>query len=156
LTVPHTQAQAGRRKDVDNEDVDDEGAVVGANEDLVRTGYAAFGAGDMEKLGSLYTPDMVHSVPGNNKLTGDYKGIDAVMGYYGKLFELSGGTFNVDLKSVNEQGDNRVVTVHRAKAENDGRKLDSDMTLNFTIKDDKVDRIDEAPSDQAAEDAFWV
>ena len=126
-----------------------------ANEDLVREGYAAFSAGDMEKLGSLYTDDFVHSVKGNNQLTGDYKGVPAAMGYYGKLFELSGGTFSVDLKSVKADGDTRVVSVHNETAERDGKKLNSDMTLNFTVDGGKISRIDEAPSDQAAEDAFW-
>ncbi|MEX0666434.1 MAG: nuclear transport factor 2 family protein [Acidimicrobiia bacterium] len=126
-----------------------------ANEDLVRDGYAAFSAGDMEKLGSLYTDDFVHSVGGNNQLTGDYKGVPAAMGFYGQLFEQSGGTFSVDLKSVKADSDNGVVSVHRSKAERDGKKLDADTTLNFTVKDGKIARIDEAPSDQAAEDDFW-
>jgi len=148
------QDQAGRARD-HAWDVDNEEAPVGANEDLVREGYAAFSAGDMDKLGALYTDDFVHSVGGNSQLTGDYKGIPAAMGYYGKLFELSGGTFNVDLKSVTEQGDNKVVTVHTNKAERDAKKLDDDTTLNFTVKGDKIARIDEAPSDQAAYDDFW-
>jgi len=135
--------------------VDDVEAAVGANEDLVREGYAAFSAGDMDKLGSLYTDDFVHSVPGNNQLTGEYKGIPAAMAYYGKLFELTNGTMSVDLKSVTEQGDNKVVAVHHNNAERDGKKLDDDTTLNFTIKDGKVARIDEAPGNQAAEDDFW-
>jgi ketosteroid isomerase-like protein len=125
-----------------------------ANEQLIRDGYDAFSAGDMEKLGSLFKPDIVHSVPGNNQLTGDYKGVDNVLGLYGKLFELTGGNMSVDLKSVTVNGD-RVAAVHTNKAARDGKTLDSDTTLNFTIEDGKIARIDEVPSDQAAEDAFW-
>lgn len=128
---------------------------MGANEDLVREGYAAFSAGDMDKLGSLYTDDFVHSVPGNNQLSGEYQGIPAAMAYYGKLFELTDGTMSVDLKSVTEQGDNKVAAVHHNNAERDGKKLDDDTTLNFTVKGDKIARIDETPGNQAAEDDFW-
>ncbi|MEX0666435.1 MAG: nuclear transport factor 2 family protein [Acidimicrobiia bacterium] len=125
-----------------------------ANEQLIRDGYDAFSAGDMEKLGSLFKPDIVHSVPGNNQLTGDYKGIDEVLGLYGKLFEITGGNMSVDLKSVTVDGD-KVAAVHTNKAERDGKTLNSDTTLNFTIDGGKIARIDEVPSDQAAEDAFW-
>jgi len=125
-----------------------------ANEQIVRDGYAAFSAGDMDKLGALFADDAVHSVPGNSQITGDYKGRDAVLGYYGKLFDLTGGTLSVDLKSAKADGD-KVAAVHQAKAERDGKKYDGETTLNFTIKDGKIARIDEVPADQAAEDAFW-
>ncbi len=125
-----------------------------ANEQLVRDGYAAFSAGDMEKLGSLYTDDVVQSVPGNNQIAADHQGRDAVLGYYGKLFELTDGNMSVQLKTVTVDGD-KVAAVHANIAERNGKKLDSDTTLNFTIKDGKITRIDEVSSDQAAEDAFW-
>jgi len=125
-----------------------------ANEQLIRDGYDAFGAGDMEALSALMKPDVVHSVPGNNTLTGDYKGIDEVLGLYGKLFELTDGNMAVELKSVNVDGD-KVAAVHAVKAERDGKTLNSDTTLNFTIDSGKIARIDEKPHDQVAEDAFW-
>ncbi|MSO79602.1 MAG: nuclear transport factor 2 family protein [Acidimicrobiia bacterium] len=125
-----------------------------ANEQIVRDGYEAFGSGDMEKLGSLYKDDVVHSVPGSNQIAGDYKGRDAVLAFYGKLFELTGGNMSVDLKTVTVDG-NKVAAVHRAKAAIADRTIDSDTTLNFTMEDGRVARIDEVPSDQAAEDDFW-
>lgn len=125
-----------------------------ANEQLVRDGYDAFSSGDMEKLGALFAADAVHSIPGNNQLTGDYKGVDEILGFYGKLFEITGGNMAVELKSVKVDGD-RVASVHRATAAIADRKLDGETTLEFTISDGKIARIDEKPHDQAAEDAFW-
>ena len=64
-----------------------------ANEDLVRRGYQAFSEGDMETLSSLYAPDAVHVATGNSPVSGEYRGVDAILAYYGTLFELSDGTF---------------------------------------------------------------
>ena len=64
-----------------------------ANEDLVRQGYAAFAEGDMDTLRSLFAPDAVHVATGNSQVAGEYRGVDAILGYYGTLFELSDGTF---------------------------------------------------------------
>ena len=125
-----------------------------SKEDTIRRGYKAFGEGDMETLGSLYSPDVVQRQPGNNQTSGEYKGKDSVLGLYGKLFELSGGTLSVDLKSVKTQGD-KVVSVHNAKGKREGKTLDVDETIEFTFSGDKISRLDVTSADQAAEDAFW-
>ena len=125
-----------------------------SKEDIIRRGYKAFGEGDMETLGSLYTPDVVQRQAGNNQTSGEYKGVDNVLGLYGKLFELSGGTFAVELKSVKTEGD-KVVTVHHAKGEREGKTLDGDESIEFTFSGDKISLLDLTTADQAAEDAFW-
>ena len=126
-----------------------------ANEDLVRQGYKAFGEGDMDTLRSLFAPDAVHVAPGNNPLAGEYKGVDAIFGYYGKLFELSDGTFTAELESMKVEGDDSVVATHRDKAKRGDKTLDQDETLTFTISGGKFTRLVESRSDQAAYDAFW-
>lgn len=86
------------------------------NEDLVRKGYAAFSSGDMETLGQLMTPDVVHAVPGNNLTSGEHTGQEAVFGMYGQLFELSDGTVQVNVQDVTAQGDDKVIANHHAQA----------------------------------------
>ena len=125
------------------------------NEDLVRKGYKAFGEGDLDTLRSLYLPDAVHSATGNNPLSGDYKGVDDIMGYYGKLFELSDGTFKAELKSVRVEGDDTVVATHHDSGQRGGKTLDQDEELTFTISGGKFARLEENHSDQAAYDEFW-
>ena len=125
------------------------------NEDLVRQGYKAFGEGDMDTLKSLYAPDAVHSATGNNPLSGDYKGIDDILGYYGKLFELSGGTFAAELQSTRAEGDDTVVATHRDKGQRGDKTLDQDEQLTFTLSGGKFTRLEEEHSDPAAYDAFW-
>jgi hypothetical protein len=93
-------------------------------------------------------------MPGNNQLSGEHKGRDDVLGLYGKLFELSGGTFAVDLKSVETKGD-KVLATHGTKAQRDGKTLADTETIEFTFDGDKISRLDLTTEDEAASDAFW-
>ena len=125
------------------------------NEDIVRQGYKAFGEGDLDTLRSLFAPDAVHVATGNSALAGEYKGVDEILGYYGKLFELSNGTFAAELQSTKAQGDDTVVATHRDKGQRGDKTLDQDETLTFTLADGKFTRLEETHSDQAAYDDFW-
>ena len=125
------------------------------NEEIVRKGYQAFGEGDMDTLGSLYAPDAVHVASGGNPLSGEYKGVDDILAYYGKLFEHSNGTFTAELESVSVEGDDTAVATHRNKAQRGDKTLDQDEALTFTIAGGKITRITESHSDPAAYDAFW-
>ena len=125
------------------------------NEDLVRRGYKAFGEGDLDTLRGLFAPDAVHVATGNNPLSGEYSGPDAILGYYGKLFELSDGTFKAELKDVRVEGDDTVVATHHDSGQRAGKTLDQDETLTFTIADGKFARLVEDHSDPAAYDDFW-
>ena len=125
------------------------------NEELVRQGYKAFGDGDMDTLRSLFAPDAVHKVPGSNPLTGEYKGVDEILGYYGQLFERSGGTFKAELKSAKAEGGEKVVATHHGTAKRGDKALDQDDTLTFTISGGKFSQLVEKHSDQTAYDAFW-
>ena len=126
-----------------------------SKEDIIRRGYQAFSEGDMKALGLLYTDDVVQTMPGKNQLSGEYKGRDNVIGLYGKMYELSGGTFKARLKSLKTEGD-KVVSVHNATGERDGKTLDNDDKIVFTFAGDKISRLDLTYGDQAASDKFWV
>ena len=126
-----------------------------SKEDIIRRGYKAFGEGDMETLGALYTDDVVQTMPGKSQVSGEYKGRDNVLGLYGKLFELSGGTFSAELKSLKTEGD-KVVSVHSSKAERGGKTLHTDDSIAFSFSGDKITRLDLTAEDQAAADAFWA
>lgn len=126
-----------------------------ANEDTVRQGYAAFGKGDMDTLRSIMTPDVVQSVPGKSQVSGEHKGVDAVLGYYGQLFELTGGTLKADLQSAKDEGADKVVAVHHLTAQRSGKSYDQNETLTFTLSGGKISRLDESHPDQAAFDSFF-
>jgi ketosteroid isomerase-like protein len=70
------------------------------NEDLIRRGYAAFSRGDMDTLRELFHPDIVWHAPGRSQLAGDHQGVEAVLGYFGRTMELTGGNFRADVHDV--------------------------------------------------------
>jgi ketosteroid isomerase-like protein len=125
------------------------------NEDTARRGYEAFGRGDMDTLRSIMTPDVIQSVPGKSQIAGEHKGIDDVLGYYGQLFELSGGTLVVQLESTKVEG-HTVVSTNHATAQREGRSWDTEENITFSFSGDRVARLDEAPTDLAGFDAFWA
>ena len=126
-----------------------------ANEDTVHRGYEAFGRGDMDTLRSLMTPDVIQSVPGNTPISGQHKGVDDVLGYYAKLFELTGGTLKAELESVKDDGPDKVLAVHHLTAQRDGKSYDEVEKLHFTLSGGKITRLDEEHPDLAKFDAFF-
>jgi uncharacterized protein len=50
------------------------------NEDLVRRGYEAFNTADVETLRQLFADTTIFHEPGRSPISGDYEGLDQVLG----------------------------------------------------------------------------
>ena len=125
------------------------------NEELVRKGYEAFGRGDMDTLrNEIFAPDTVWHASGNSPIAGDYTGIDEVLGFFGQLFERSGGTFKVELHDV-LANDEHAVSLNLGTAEREGRRLEDKGILVQHIKDGKVGESWLHSADPQAFDEFW-
>jgi ketosteroid isomerase-like protein len=129
---------------------------VAQNLDTVRRGYAAFSAGDADSLRELMAPDVVQNVPGSSPMAGAHKGIDSVLALYGDLATRSNGTIKVELREVMSNGADQVLAVHRVTAEREGRTLDMQEALLFTMRDGKVVEMQDFQPDIEAQDAFWA
>ena len=70
------------------------------NEELVRRGYEAFNTADVETLRELFADTTIFHEPGRSPVSGDYQGLDQVLGFFGTLTERSGGTFRATLHDV--------------------------------------------------------
>jgi ketosteroid isomerase-like protein len=129
---------------------------MGAQEDvgLVRRGYEAFNAGDMDTLRELFTEDAVWRVGGSGALSGVKHGRDAILAYFGELGSRSNGTVKVDLEDV-AAGDRYVIGVQSNHAERDGRSLDQRSGLVFTLADGKVTEVLELQEDTGKASDFW-
>jgi len=88
--------------------------VANTNEELLRRGYAAFGSGDLSTVQALFADDIVLHSSGANRFTGDYSGPQEVLGYFGRIMEITGGTFRLEIHDVlaNDTHGIVLVTVH--------------------------------------------
>jgi uncharacterized protein len=125
------------------------------NLETVRKGYAAFSSGDMDTLMSLYHDDAVHIVPGASQISGAHKGKESILGLYGRLFELSGGTMRLQLEHVLSDGGNRVVSIHTSSLDKDGETITQTEALLFTLVDGKVVEIQDFFGDIALNDSLF-
>jgi ketosteroid isomerase-like protein len=132
------------------------GGAVDENLALVRRGYAAFNTRDIPTLLSILSPDVVQHVPGTSQVAGEYRGIEAVLGYYGKLGELTDGSFRADLIDVHGDGVGHVTAVHQISAKRNGVTRVTRGSILFTIKDGKAADLLELRGDLAGDDAFFA
>ncbi len=123
--------------------------------ELVRRGYEAFNAGDMEALTEIFAEDAVWHVAGNNVLSGTKQGRDAILAYFGELGARSAGTLKVDVRDI-VGGDKHTVGIQHNSAQNNGKSMDLDVTIVFKARDGKITSGQEFIEDSAKSDEFWA
>lgn len=123
---------------------------------LVRRGYEAFNQGDLATLREIMSHDVAQHVPGSSQLAGEYKGIDAVLSYYGKLAELTNGNFRADLIDVFGDGHGHVTAVHQSSATRNGVTRVSRGAILFTFLGDRVTDLLQMHADLPGDDAFFA
>lgn len=123
---------------------------------LVRRGYEAFNAGDMATLREILSHDVAQHVPGTSRIAGEYKGVDAVLGYYGKLAELTGGKFRADLIDVFGDAQGHVTALHQITATRNGVTRVTRGTILFTFIGDRASELVEMHADLPGDDAFFA
>jgi ketosteroid isomerase-like protein len=117
----------------------------------LRDGYAAFAKGDFAVLNDIFAEDLLWHEPGRNQLAGDYRGRDAVYGFFAKLMEVTEGSFHLDLQAVfadDEQGVALVVST----ASRGGRSVKVNDAHIFHLGDGKVVEFWNASTDSYAFD----
>ena len=125
------------------------------NVDLIRLGFDSFNAGDTEALSALLDENAVQHMAGRNAVfSGDHVGRDNLFAMYGRLVEVSGGTFRAELENV-WANDDTAVALYRAKAEREGERLDMLNALIFAIRDGIVTELTDIPHDVDEQDEFW-
>lgn len=99
--------------------------------DMIREGYANFAGGDLDAIRAVMSPDIVWHVPGRGSMAGDYRGVDAVIGYFVELFTRSGGTVKAELKECSELSPGRVIALVHLSADLPGGRIDHDFVQIF-------------------------
>jgi uncharacterized protein len=121
----------------------------------IREGYAAFGRGDLEALRHQFSPDIIWHVAGSNPMAGDYKGIDAVLEFFGRITTETAGTLQNHVHDVLTDGVHGVVLLNQT-AERNGKKLS--VNAFQVIHRDADWRVSESwffPADARVFDEFW-
>ena len=129
--------------------------MVHPNAERFRAGYQAFMSGDMEALRSEYlTGDVVWHAFGDGPLSGDFHGPDEVIALFGRTFEMSGGTFRVEVHDAVANDDHAVI-LGTVTAERAGKRLHQRYTHVAHMRDGKLSESWIFSEDQAAVDSFW-
>ncbi|HEY1627362.1 MAG TPA: nuclear transport factor 2 family protein [Streptosporangiaceae bacterium] len=117
----------------------------------IRDGYVAFAKGDFAGLNELFAEDMLWHEVGRNQLAGDYRGRDAVYAFFGKLMQVTEGTFHLDLHTILADDEHAVALVVTTAS-----RGELSMTVNdahvFHLRDGKVTEFWTASTNQYAVD----
>ena len=110
------------------------------NKELMERGYAAFSAGDLDTVMSLFDDDCEWVQPGQSTVSGTFHGKTEIMEQFGRLVEKG---LTVKVKRFIAEGDT-VVAITEVSA---GGETGEDADV-FTIRDGKAVRV-EAHGDTA-------
>jgi ketosteroid isomerase-like protein len=114
----------------------------------------AFNDGDLATLAERVHPDVSYRIPGRASVSGEFHGLQEVMGAFGRLRERSGGTITVQPGAV-VADDEHVMFTARVTAEYEGRSLDVVNAYVFRFREDKLTEGQVFPGDLHAVEAFF-
>jgi uncharacterized protein len=123
--------------------------------DTIRRGFAAFATGDTHSLREVFMPDAVWVVPGHGHFAGAKEGTDAILQYFGEIFERSGGTLQAVLDDV-VAGDHHTISLNHNRATRKELTLDQKAVLVFDMVDGRVSRVEQYFDDTEFNDRFWA
>jgi ketosteroid isomerase-like protein len=106
-------------------------------------------------LRDCFAEDAIWHVPGDGVMAGTYRGRAEIFRFLARLPKLTGGTYRsrvLDVLASEERG----AGLYRATGEREGRRIDIDQLLLFTIQDGLVVEVLALPSDPGAFERFWA
>ena len=125
------------------------------NAALLRAGYVAFANGDIDALRERYfDPSIVWHTPGHSHLSGDFRGLDAVMESFGRLTQESDGTFKTEVHDV-LGNDEHAVALCSFSASREGKSITDRYTHVAHIKNGKMTESWIFDENQDKVDEFW-
>src|SRR3954466_2636706 len=120
----------------------------------IRSAFDAFERGDMNTLKEVFSPEIVWHEPGRSNVSGDYKGIDATLGFFAQLFARSGGTFKAELLECAEVAPDLVTCLINVSGKAKSGSLDQRSVLVFQQRSGRTVEWRNFSSDQYAQDTF--
>jgi len=102
---------------------------------VIRRGYEAFSKGDIETLKTLFSPNATWRQPEMGVLKGDYKGIPAILQFFGQLAQETQGSQHVEIQAIAASGD-QVFVWERFTAKRKGQTADTMEVQLFNFQSD--------------------
>ncbi len=125
------------------------------NLERARAGYEAFAAGDMAALSDLLSDDILWHSGGNNILSGDYAGKEAVFNFFGRLVQETGGSFKNNIHDMLANDDHGVALV-KTEATRGGKSLALNAVHVFHMSEGKLTEFWAFSESEKAFDDFWA
>jgi uncharacterized protein len=127
-----------------------------ADADVIRRGYEAFSRGDMDTLrNETFASDIQWHQGGKSQISGDYSGVDAVLGLFQKLFQLTDGTFGATVHDI-LSSDEHVVVLATIAGQRSGRSLSNGNYCQVChMRDARAAEVWVTSVDQYGVDAFF-
>jgi hypothetical protein len=123
------------------------------HEQVVREAFDAYAAGDLDAFAALFTDDVVWHVPGTNRFSGRFDGIEAVRDRMRRMDE-AGVTFGLDPHDVlaNDEHAVALVSLHVTNAA--GRRYDQQQVQVWHFRDGRCAEYWAMNQDQAVLDVL--
>ncbi len=125
-----------------------------SNIELVRRGFEAFGAGDMQRLAEIIDSNATWRSAPVGVLPGDQPNRDAMFAYFGQLAQETAGTFRSEPIALAAEGD-KVFVQTKTTGQRKGKTIETGDVLIFTVAGGKVREIRFFAGDYPAAADFW-
>ncbi|HEX2031587.1 MAG TPA: nuclear transport factor 2 family protein [Actinomycetota bacterium] len=115
----------------------------------------AYAAGDRDALGRSLADDAVWHIGGTHRLSGDYRGRQAILDYFDTVGRETGNSLKLEPLEL-LANDRRGAAFLRVTGERPGRTLDVTMAEAFVFgADGAIQEFWAHATDQGAIDRFW-
>jgi ketosteroid isomerase-like protein len=115
----------------------------------------AFLAGDQAGLDAVFTDSAVWHEPGRAPFSGDQNGKQAIFGMFGRVMELSGGTFRPEIHDICASDAHGVILFHGTGKRN-GREMRTPQVLIAHIEGGKIAEVwNTIAEGESAWNDFW-
>lgn len=118
--------------------------------------FESLAKGDLQTLGSLFADNVIWHQPGQGSLSKTYYGKQELFPLFGKLMDISEGTFKIDsVKSIMANGNLVTAVLHFSAHKSNGKSISMDGVDLMKIEDGLIKEVHLFSGDQKAEDEFW-
>jgi ketosteroid isomerase-like protein len=125
------------------------------NIEHARRGYEAFAKGDLGTLSELIADGVVWHVKGVGPLNGDYRGRDQVFGFFGRLFEETGGTFRLDVHDILANDEHTAVLATLSASRGDKSVSALVVNVSHNDADGKITEFWSSTTEPEESITFW-